>query len=195
MKKQPASVHAIIARSLRQSLSPNNPFAAQCERLAASPSDSGPMSLEHKSVHIEEEDSASVSAPPSPFHHVPSLDKLNIVAELEAQCDVCLVDSVRIGQIFGNLFSNASKFTSTGGTLKITSKVIDSLLNDTLTSHPSIDSSVPLPPVSSHHDQYLLITVADNGSGIDPAVLPKLFQPFEQGSVEVTKSHGGIFSL
>ena len=38
----------------------------------------------------------------------------------------------------------------------------------------------------------IVVSVADNGKGIAPEVLPRLFHAFEQGSADVTRSFGGL---
>jgi signal transduction histidine kinase len=63
-------------------------------------------------------------------------------------------DPVRLTQVFGNLLSNAAKFTPPGGHIRI---------------------SVQLEPGSA------LVSVSDSGVGIDGATLPCLFEMFSQG--------------
>ncbi len=40
-------------------------------------------------------------------------------------------------------------------------------------------------------DEYLELTVVDNGPGIAPEILPRLFQSFVQGDGRLARSHGG----
>ncbi|MDD3675370.1 ATP-binding protein [Thauera propionica] len=78
-------------------------------------------------------------------------------------------DPTRIRQIIHNLVSNALKFTPSGG---ITIEV---------DAHPG---STP--------DQTLLdIEVSDSGIGIDPRLLPKLFEAFSQADNSTTRRFGG----
>jgi signal transduction histidine kinase/CheY-like chemotaxis protein len=77
-------------------------------------------------------------------------------------------DELRISQIILNFLSNAVKFTPDGGEIKL-------------------DASV-----KSLEDRDLLtISVADNGIGIAPEVLPKLFNSFEQADNTITRRFGG----
>jgi PAS domain S-box-containing protein len=75
------------------------------------------------------------------------------------------VDAVRIAQVIGNLLSNAAKFTPAGGVATVT-----------------LESS----------DGAAILTVADSGSGIDAAVLPRLFEPFVQGDRTLERAGGGL---
>jgi len=78
-------------------------------------------------------------------------------------------DPTRIRQIIHNLVSNALKFTPSGG---ITIEV---------DAHPG---ATP--------DQTLLdIEVSDSGIGIDPRLLPKLFEAFSQADNSTTRRFGG----
>jgi len=93
-------------------------------------------------------------------------------------------DEVRVEQIIWNLLTNAVKFTQPGG---------------------RIDVAV------SREDDSALFTVADDGAGISPEELPKIFKPFHQatiGSVEaggmglglalveqMTRLHGGTAAV
>jgi len=75
-------------------------------------------------------------------------------------------DPVRLQQIFWNLLQNAVKFTPDGGRIEAQS------WND---------------PAG-----FLKISIADSGIGVDPEVLPRLFDAFEQGVPSVHRRFGGL---
>ena len=75
-------------------------------------------------------------------------------------------DAGRLRQVFGNLIRNAVKFTPAGGRV-------------TIRTHGGRGGPVR-------------VTVADTGIGVDPAVLPRLFDPFEQGSKAITDEFSGL---
>ena len=92
--------------------------------------------------------------------------KVHLALELPATPDATLrCDPDRIQQVLMNLLGNAIKFTPAGGS------VIVRAWRDA---------------------QAWSIEVADTGAGIDPLVLPFIFDPFEQGGAEVTKRFGGF---
>lgn len=74
-------------------------------------------------------------------------------------------DPTRLQQVFWNLLKNAMKFTPTGGDVALRSFI---------------------------REGEVLTEVCDTGVGIEPAVLPRLFNPFEQGPRLVTKRYGGL---
>jgi PAS domain S-box-containing protein len=74
-------------------------------------------------------------------------------------------DPQRLQQIVWNLLSNAVKFTPEDGRIDVTVGAAG---------------------------QEVEIRVADNGSGIDPAALPNVFEPFWQGDTTATRNHGGL---
>ncbi|HMA10028.1 MAG TPA: HAMP domain-containing sensor histidine kinase, partial [Ramlibacter sp.] len=76
-----------------------------------------------------------------------------------------LGDPVRLGQVFGNLLGNASKYTPEGGEI-------------------SLQAAVTADTVS--------ITVADNGIGISAAALPHVFDLFVQDARATVISPGGL---
>jgi PAS domain S-box-containing protein len=80
------------------------------------------------------------------------------------RCDVD-GDPARLQQVLWNLLKNAIKFTPEGGSIAIQSRC---------------------------EDQKLILSIADSGIGIDPQLLPKLFNAFEQGSPTVTRQFGGL---
>ncbi|HEX8200024.1 MAG TPA: GAF domain-containing protein, partial [Isosphaeraceae bacterium] len=80
-------------------------------------------------------------------------------------------DSARLQQVFWNLIKNAVKFTPEGGTIAIgTRNVADPAGRDTT----------------------IVVEVADTGIGIEPEVLPKVFDPFQQGETTITRKFGGL---
>ena len=86
-------------------------------------------------------------------------------------------DKGRLIQVVSNLFSNAVKFTNEGGEIYVTIKKDDT-------------------------DQQIIVSVTDNGQGIDPEIFPRLFTKFTSKSVvgtglglfvskKIIEAHGG----
>jgi signal transduction histidine kinase/CheY-like chemotaxis protein len=73
-------------------------------------------------------------------------------------------DPDRLQQVIWNLLSNAVKFTPPGGRVAV--------------------------QLGRDHDY--LLSVSDNGLGIDPAMLPQMFQPFRQIDASPTREQGGL---
>ncbi|MDD4907209.1 MAG: ATP-binding protein, partial [Methylobacter tundripaludum] len=74
-------------------------------------------------------------------------------------------DPVRLTQVFTNLFNNAAKYTGEGG---------------------RIDLSVSVDSLS------VVVRVQDNGMGIEPQLLPHIFDLFIQGERGLDRSEGGL---
>ncbi len=92
---------------------------------------------------------------------------LDHVVEDEAAREPVRTDPVRVRQILLNLVGNAVKFTERGG----------------------VDVRV-----SGRRDGGLLrlsVAVRDTGCGIDPALMPRLFEPFTQLDTTFVRKHGG----
>lgn len=79
-----------------------------------------------------------------------------------------LIDELRIGQILGNLISNAIKFSERG---EIKIRAIEEML--------------------SQHEVTVKFEVVDQGIGISPIAQSRLFGRFEQADMSMTRSHGG----
>src|SRR5262249_6783535 len=91
--------------------------------------------------------------------------KMSIGLSLRAGEHHVKADPGRIQQVFWNLLSNAVKFTPAGGRIRVrTWNEGDSVVSE----------------------------VADTGAGIEPALLPKLFNAFEQGAVATERKTGGL---
>jgi len=97
----------------------------------------------------------------------PAIDARNLRLQLALDPDAGTVigDPNRLQQVVWNLLTNAVKFTPRGGRLQVL-----------------------LRREASHVE----ITVADNGQGIDPALLPFVFDRFRQSDASTTRSLGGL---
>lgn len=85
--------------------------------------------------------------------------------DLAAAEDAVVGDAARLQQVFWNLISNAVKFTPERGHISIR---------------------------SFNRDRQLVVEVADDGIGIEPDVLPRIFNAFEQGERTITRRFGGL---
>jgi signal transduction histidine kinase/ActR/RegA family two-component response regulator len=77
------------------------------------------------------------------------------------------VDETRLTQVVGNLLHNALKFTNSGGTTRVC------IESDNL------------------HKQ-AVIRITDSGTGIEPEMLSRIFQPFMQADMALDRGHGGL---
>jgi PAS domain S-box-containing protein len=74
-------------------------------------------------------------------------------------------DPVRLDQIISNLLNNAAKYTEPGGVIRLVAKT---------------------------RGQELIIKIRDTGIGIDPKLLPHLFDLFRQAESSLDRSNGGL---
>ena len=99
---------------------------------------------------------------------------LRIVLDLEAVRHDVDADPARLQQVLWNLIKNAIKFSPTaGGAITIRSR-----------NHG--DDLVPAA------GSWLVIEVIDEGIGIEPELLPRLFSMFEQGGPSTGRKFGGL---
>jgi PAS domain S-box-containing protein len=78
-------------------------------------------------------------------------------------------DATRLDQVLGNLLGNACKYSGEGSHITLSAER---------------DSTTPEPQV--------VISVSDNGMGIDPSLLPRVFELFVQASRTLDRAHGGL---
>jgi two-component system CheB/CheR fusion protein len=76
-------------------------------------------------------------------------------------------DPTRLRQVLGNLLHNATKFTPRGGAVTV------SVVADAASTRA-------------------VLRVQDTGRGIDPAMLPRVFEPFLQADAALDRSMGGL---
>jgi CheY-like chemotaxis protein/anti-sigma regulatory factor (Ser/Thr protein kinase) len=74
-------------------------------------------------------------------------------------------DPVRLVQIIENLLNNAFKYTDAGGRIEL---------------------------IGESHPEFALIRVRDNGIGIEPELLPRVFELFTQSSRSLDRAQGGL---
>ncbi|MGE5706837.1 MAG: PAS domain-containing protein, partial [Bacteroidota bacterium] len=90
--------------------------------------------------------------------------RIRLESEVRVSRPVCL-DRRRIQQVIANLLANAVKFTPEGGVVRVTAWV---------------------------EADRLITEVSDNGIGIAPEDLRKLFSPFKQLDMGLTRRAGGV---
>jgi CheY-like chemotaxis protein len=74
-------------------------------------------------------------------------------------------DSARLAQVLGNLLNNACKFTNNGGHISLTAE---------------------------HQGEHVVLRVRDNGIGIAPNQLPRIFDIFAQLDTSLERSVSGL---
>jgi len=74
-------------------------------------------------------------------------------------------DRVRLGQIIGNLLSNAIKFTPEGGSIRL---------------------------AVEQRDTTAVLSVIDTGVGLEPELIPHIFEIFRQSEQTIDRSNGGL---
>ena len=91
---------------------------------------------------------------------------VRIVVDPKARQHLVKADPTRFQQVVWNLLQNAVKCTDQGGTIVVST--------------------------SDAEGDRLVVTVADDGRGIEPDLLPVIFEPFEQGQTSLSRRVGGL---
>jgi PAS domain S-box-containing protein len=90
---------------------------------------------------------------------------LSVTLALRAKSSHVWADAGRMQQVFLNLLSNAVKFSPQDGNISVR---------------------------SSNDNGNLSVAISDDGVGIEPELLPRLFKAFEQGERTITRRFGGL---
>jgi signal transduction histidine kinase len=91
--------------------------------------------------------------------------KINLVEQLDASGTHMLGDPARLQQVFWNLLTNAAKFTPEGGTITVHTAGPDAT-------------------------RHMLIEIRDNGAGIAPEKIRRIFNAFEQAETPASAGLG-----
>jgi PAS domain S-box-containing protein len=75
------------------------------------------------------------------------------------------VDPERMSQVFGNLLSNAARYTNPGGEIRV---------------------------AAARRSDQIEVTIEDTGIGIAPELMPRIFELFAQGEQGMDRQHGGL---
>jgi PAS domain S-box-containing protein len=97
---------------------------------------------------------------------LPAANAKELVVKVDADpADLVMGDAARLQQVVWNLLSNAVKFTPKGGSITISLRRVSTTV---------------------------LMEIADTGEGIDPNVLPYVFDRFRQENSGPTRPHSGL---
>jgi len=92
-------------------------------------------------------------------------DRRHVLAVEVPRGYVVDADPGRLAQVLANLLTNAAKYTDAGGHIRL---------------------------LAQQQEGFLRFTVADDGRGIDPETLPRVFELFSQERQELDRSQGGL---
>lgn len=110
--------------------------------------------------------------------------KLSLHVMIQPDLPLLFVDPQRLYQVISNLVSNAVKFTAEGGVLWVDAHLLkhaENYFNPDVYKHRcDVDMLVPVE-----------ISVRDNGVGIPPDAIPKIFDRFYQVDSSNTRKYGG----
>jgi len=97
----------------------------------------------------------------------PTIDARNHTLQLDLPAEPIELDAdpTRMTQVIANLLMNAAKYTDAGGTIRLT---------------------------ATRTDDQLTVSVADNGIGLEPRALPRLFDMFVQIEEARDRHEGGL---
>jgi signal transduction histidine kinase len=90
---------------------------------------------------------------------------IRLAAAVDADPVMVSGDPERLQQVVWNLLSNAIKFTARGGGIEVR---------------------------LGQDGEHVRLVVTDDGTGIDPTMLPRLFDRFWQADSSTTRAHGGL---
>jgi signal transduction histidine kinase len=98
---------------------------------------------------------------------LPSIEQKRHDFEVKVPSHPLIVDGddARLTQVFANLLNNAAKYTNDGGRIVLTVR---------------------------HSTTHVVVEVQDSGIGVDPALLPRVFDLFVQGYQDAGRAEGGL---
>ncbi len=118
-------------------------------------------------------------------HHI----TLSLILEPDMPAEF-ITDERKLKQILFNLISNAVKFTQDGGRVSVLARKAASSKGQAATGDPMMSLPLDLGPRTLDAD-FMEISVADTGIGIEQEDMKKLFRPFSQLESAYTKTYEG----
>lgn len=146
--------------------------------------ESGKLELQISDIPVKSLCDASLS-----FIKQMALKKnIRLTTDINSHIDTIQVDDRRLRQVLINLLSNAVKFTPEGGDviLKVWLEEVEAVGGDEGDEGEKLIS--PHSPLPTPH---LCFCVIDNGIGIAPGDIKKLFQPFTQLDSSLSRNYTG----
>ena len=123
----------------------------------------------------------------------PATEEKNLTLMTEMHDDITLFsDKRRLKQILMNLLSNAVKFTDSGDIRIISELTGNTSILDNSDPKQRLDQKTNanrILPIEAK--KFIQISVIDTGTGIKPEDMERLFMPFQQVDMSLTKKHNG----
>ena len=117
------------------------------------------------------------------FENVAKEKNIDLVLEKDDNIASTYIDNQRIEQVVSNLVSNAIKFTNENGRIIVKTENIKQSDIDK-TKLIGVENPV-------FYDEYIKVSVGDNGIGIAPEDLKKVFDQFQQIENSLNRKNGG----
>ncbi|MGA9670994.1 MAG: PAS domain S-box protein, partial [Terracidiphilus sp.] len=110
--------------------------------------------------------------------------------QVEAKHERVLADEARILKVISELVTNAIKFSPQDTTIRLTAHTVEPRPADA--DSASAPAPIPVPNFASDpRPDEVCFTVQDEGRGIPPEKLEKIFDRFQQGDASDTRARGG----
>ncbi|MHB9098277.1 MAG: hybrid sensor histidine kinase/response regulator [Syntrophales bacterium] len=131
-------------------------------------------------------------------------NNIQVIREFAPEGPIILADRQQLRQLFLNLFTNASDAMPKGGTLTI--RVYTQVRGQGSGVSDNLGRRSPIPDPKG--EAFVVIEIADTGTGIPPEILPKVMEPFYTTKPEgkgtglglaicrrITQEHRGTFDI
>ncbi len=96
-------------------------------------------------------------------------------------------DERKLKQVLYNLLSNAVKFAADGGAVVLSARALSYCQNRWMAKEMEV-TGVPFHPPPS---DWVEISIQDTGIGIKQEDLERIFKPFEQGDISISRKYQG----